>query len=171
VAGPKLLRAAFLWLRCLPVDGSLRQIGLAVRDAMAECGSFKTHRGQLRVRTANIGHGQFSISLVGGTFRESNLSADALQEVLGPVENPRYLLTRESAYGILHRRDYHSVPRGLASDKEKAALFHQQWQRRLGRAQLIYTRSEEGRRQLLRARARTFSNALQPCALRLDRWH
>jgi superfamily II DNA or RNA helicase len=171
VAGPKLLRAAFLWLRCLPVDGSLRQIGLAVRDSMAGCGLFKTQRRQLKVRTADIGHGQFSISLVGGTYLESNLFADALQEVLGPVENPRYLLTRGGAQGILPRHDYHAVPRALATDKEKAMVFHHHWQWRLGRAQLIYTRSEEGRRQLLKARARTFSNALQPRALRLDRWH
>jgi len=43
-AGPKLLRAAFLWLRCLPVDGSLRQIGLAVRDAMVRCDLIQTSR-------------------------------------------------------------------------------------------------------------------------------
>jgi hypothetical protein len=171
VAGPKLLRAAFLWLRCLPVDGSLRQIGLTLRDSMAECGLIKTRRRQLKVRAANVGHGQFSISLVGGTYRESNLFADALQEVLGPVENPRYLLTRNGAYGFLPRRDYHAVPRALATDKEKATVFHNHWQWRLGRAELIYTRSEEGRRQLLKARARTFANALQPRALRLDRWH
>jgi hypothetical protein len=61
--------------------------------------------------------------------------------------------------------------RALATDKEKAMVFHHHWQWRLGRAQLIYTRSEEGRRHLLKARARTFSNSLQPRALRLDRWH
>jgi superfamily II DNA or RNA helicase len=171
VAGPKLTRAAFLWLRCLPVDGSLRQIGLAVRDAMAGCGLLETDRRRLKVRTADIGHGQFSISLAGGTYRESNLFADAMQEVLGPVENPRYLLTRGRAAGIPHRRDYHAVPRALATDKEKAVLFHRHWQWRLGRAELIYTRSEAGRRQLLKARTQTFSNSLQPRALRLDRWH
>jgi superfamily II DNA or RNA helicase len=170
-AGPKLLRAAFLWLRCLPVDGGLRQIGLAVRDALAAAGLLQTYRRRLLVRTADIGQGYFSISLVAGTYRESNLFADAMQEVLGPIENPRYLLTRNSAEGILPRRDYHAVPRALAADKEKAMLFHKHWQRRLGPAELIYTRSDQGRRQLLKARARTFSNAFQPRALRLDRWH
>jgi superfamily II DNA or RNA helicase len=170
-AGPKLLKAAFLWLRCLPVDGSLRQIGLTVRDAMLECGSLRTKRRQLKVRTADIGQGRFSISLVGGTYLESNLFADAVQEVLGPIENPRYLLTRNSGEGILPRRDYHAVPRALATDKDKAGCFHQHWQGRLGPARLIYTRSEEGRQLLLKARARTFSSAFQPRARRLDRWH
>jgi hypothetical protein len=171
VAGPKLAWAAFLWLRCLPVDGSLRQIGLAVRDAMVEGDLLQTNRHRLAVRTAEIGQGQFSISLVGGTYLESNLFADAMQEVLGPIENPRYLLTRNSAQGILPQRDYHAVPRALATDKEKATLFHKYWQRRLGPAELIYTRSDQGRRQLLKARARTFANSLQSRALRLDRWH
>ena len=171
VAGPKLLWATFLWLRCLPVDGSLRQIGLALRNALAECDLLKTHRRRLDVRTSETAPGQFSISLVGGTYQESNLFADALQEVLGPIENPRYLLTRNSATGLLPRRDYHAVPRALATDKERATLFHHHWQRRLGPAELIYTRSDQGRRQLLKARARTFSTAFNPRALRLDRWH
>ena len=171
LSGPKLLWAAYLWVRCLPVDGSLRQIGLVVRDSMAGCGLFKTHRRQLKVRTADIGHGQFSISLAGGTYRESNLFADAMEEVLGLVENPRYLLTRGRLAGFLARHDYHALPRLLATDKEKAMVFHHHWQWRLGRARLIYTRCEEGRRLLLKARAQAFANALQPPSQRLDRWH
>ena len=120
---------------------------------------------------AAIGQSPFSIPLVGGSYLESNLFADAMQEVLGPIQNPRYLLTRNSAEGFLPRRDYHAVPRALPSDKEKAMLFHNHWQRRLGPADLIYTKSDDGRRQLLKARARTFANAFQPRAHRLDRWH
>ena len=170
-AGPQLIRAAFLWLRCLPVDGSLRQIGWALRDAMLDCDLLKTNRRRLEVRSKELGEGQFSISLVGGTFYESNLFADALQEVLGPLENPRYLLTRQNADSILPRRDYHAVPRVLGTDKEKALVFHQHWRRRLGPAEVVYTRSEQGRRQLLKARARSFSKAFQPRSQRLDRWH
>ena len=171
VAGPQFLRAAFLWVRCLPVDGSLRQIGLAVRDALVASRLIRTVRRRLAVRTAEIGHGQFSISLVGGTFYESNLFADALLEVVGPIRNPRYLLTRRGRHWFFKRCDYHAVPRSLGMDKTKAALFQLYWQRRLGPSELIYTRSEEGRRELLKARAQAFATQFQPRALRLDRWH
>ncbi len=170
-AGPQLVRAAFLWLRCLPVDGSLRQIGWALRDAMLDCDLLKTNRRRLDVRSTELAEGRFSLSLVGGTYFESNLFADALDEVLGPIENPRYLLTRDSAKGLLPRRDYHAVPRVLATDKEKATTFQLHWRRRLGPAELIYTRSEQGRRQLLKARSRSFSGAFQARSRRLDRWH
>jgi superfamily II DNA or RNA helicase len=171
VAGPQFLRAAFLWLRCLPVDGSLRQIGLALRDALVESGLMQTDRRRLAVRTADMGHGQFSISLVGGTFYESNLFADALLEVVGPIQNPRYLLTRRGRGRLFQQCDCHAVPRVLATDKAKATLFHLHWQRRLGPSELIYIHSEEGRRFLLKARAKAFSTNFQPRALRLDRWH
>jgi superfamily II DNA or RNA helicase len=171
VAGPQLLRAAFLWLRCLPVDGSLRQIGLALRDTLTAGGLIQTARRRLNVRTAGIGHGQFSVSLVGGTFYESNLFADAMAEVVGPVQNPRYLLTRRGVRWFFQKCDYHAVPRVLGVDRAKAALFHLYWQRRLGPSELIYTRSEEGRRCLLKARAQAFATQFQPRALRLDRWH
>jgi hypothetical protein len=44
------------------------------------------------------------------------------------------------------------------------------WQRRVGKAELVYTRTPENRRLLLRARARAFSAAFGHDVRRMDRW-
>ena len=172
VTGPKLVRAAWLWIRCFAVDGSLRQLALTLRDTLVAVDLIQSDPHRLDVRTKEVTPGRHSIALVGASYYESTLFADALEELLGPVENPRYLITRRGIDWLgLGKRDYHAVPHVLALDKEKAQLFHRHWQRRLGSAELIFTRSEDGRRALLRARVAAFSNAMQNHARRLDRWH
>jgi hypothetical protein len=86
------------------------------------------------------------------------------------IENPRYLITREGKWLKLQRVDYHAVPMMLAINKERATLFWQIWERRISPAQLIYTRTPEGRQELLKARGRAFSSQLAPKSERRDRW-
>ncbi|NNM32599.1 MAG: restriction endonuclease subunit R, partial [Gemmatimonadetes bacterium] len=96
--------------------------------------------------------------------------ADAVGECLGPVENPRYLVTRPR-HGILGKKvDYHAVPRLLGRDKERALVFLSHWNRHVGPGSLIYTRREGGRRALLAARGRAFANNHPDAGVRVDRW-
>jgi len=81
------------------------------------------------------------------------LFLDALAEILGPVENPRYLLVRESWLGRWLRVDFHAVPTVLGQRKESAEIFAARWKARVGRGSLVYARTAMGRRTLLRARA------------------
>ena len=91
--------------------------------------------------------------------------------MLGPIENPRYLLSREGVLPwFLSRRDYHAVPPMLAARKEFAESFHRHWIRRLGTGDLIFTRSAEGRRALLQARAHALSTTFAEKVRRRDRW-
>jgi hypothetical protein len=118
-----------------------------------------------------VAPGEYAVTFAGASFRDSSLFAGALEEVLGPIENPRYLLTRPGSGAWSRRRvDYHAVPELLGARKETAALLHEAWRRRLGAGDLVYTRTAEGRRVLLRARIRAFSSAFAPSTRRLDRW-
>ena len=47
----------------------------------------------------------------------------AIMEVLGPVQNPRYRLVRRSWLGRVTRHDYHSIPFCFGTHKEKAECF------------------------------------------------
>ena len=82
-----------------------------------------------------------------------------MEEILDPVDNPRYLIFRphpsskKAAAGI---GDYHAVPNVLGT-KEHASIFHEKWQARLGACELVYTRRSEGRKILLKARARAWA--------------
>lgn len=48
---------------------------------------------------------------------------------------------------------YHWVPDALASHRERAEALARHWQRLLGGGELVYIRTDEGRRLLLQARA------------------
>ncbi len=170
-AAPKLLKAGWLWLRHLPIDGSLQQIGLALRDALCATRIIETSSRRLKVISRSDDTGGATISLEGGTYHEQSLFADCLREIVGPVENPRYLIVRSDGRFRTQRKDYHAVPMRLGARKEDAQLFLQAWLKRVGPAELVYTRSSEHRPMLLRARARAFSNAMQRVSpRRVDRW-
>jgi hypothetical protein len=171
VSLPKFVKALVLLIRHLPVDGSVRQIALALRDALCEADLLKTGRQDLAVKVTQLEDRSCSIALAGGTFHECALFADSLEELLGAIENPRYLLTRPGTGWWRWRVDYHAVPSVLGGKKEKAVLMHMAWRRRLGPAKLIYTRTAEGRAVLLKARGRAFSSAFASGAQRYDRWH
>ena len=166
---PGLFRSLKLWLLHLPVDGSLQQISVCLLDTMVQTHVLKTARNKFRIVVSNE-LGKFSIALTGGSYYEQQLFADCLKELLGPIENPRYLLTRRSLRWLGRRRDYHAVPHPISSEKTRAEIFYRYWQQRMGSSELIYTRSQKGRKILLQARARAFSTAFLPTCERRDRW-
>lgn len=167
---PKLWKAAILTLRHLPVDGTLRQMGLALRDALCNSGIVDKRANELPLNVEKHPDRSISLSLDGADFYTQSLFADAMEELLGPIDNPRYLITRQQKRRFWQSRDYHAVPGVLGNHKDKALALHQAWVKRLGKGELIYTRVEDGRRLLLQARARAFSTAMQASAERYDRW-
>lgn len=166
---PKFLRAAYLAYRHLPIDGSLQQIGLALRDTLCALRLIDSPSSRIAVESQSVG-GSAYINIAGGTFRDQALFSDCIREILSPIENPRYLIVREGTSLGMRRKDYHAVPTCLGVKKEFAELLLQAWSRRVGPAQLIYTRSPEQRGVLLQARARAFSNAAARSAERIERW-
>lgn len=167
---PKLWRAFRLWLFHLPVDGSVRAIGEALRDALCASKLVDSPAQRLAVQVQVADDGSQFVALHGATFYEQALFADCIAEMLGIIENPRYLLTREGMLGRWRRIDYHAVPTLLGSHRDRADLLHESWVRRVGPARLVYTRSPEGRRELLHARGRAFSSAMADDSERMDRW-
>lgn len=166
---PKFFVAARLLVRHLPVDGTIHQIGLAVRDTLCATGIIESSAARLKVKSASMG-GEVYVNLDGGTFHEKSVFADCMEEILGPIENPRYLLIREGATLGIKRKDYHAVPTRIGVKKEFATVFHQAWLKYVGKAELIYTRTTVTRKTLLHARARAFSAGTTKAVNRTDRW-
>ena len=162
---PRAIRVFRFWWRHLPIDGSINQIALALKDALSQADLIQADTRQLAISCLHF-EGTVTVFLVGASFYEQSLFADSLNELLGPVKNPRYLITREAR----GRVDYHAVPSALGVQKDSANLLHQAWLKRVGRSELIYTRRRGGRQQLLKARAQTFSNNYLNTTERIDRW-
>jgi len=167
---PRLGRIVRLWFNYLPVDGSVRAIAFALRDALCECALLPARLRMVEVKVGKRGDGGVYVALDGGTLAERALFADCLVQVLGPIDYPRYVITRRLARRVGRELDYHAVPAILGARVERAQAFLQAWERHVSVAQLHYTRNDAGRTILLRARLRAFANASRRVASRMDRW-
>ena len=108
--------------------------------------------------------------LEGATVEEEALFVDSMREVLGPLDNPRYMLMRVARYFqtsleptllsrllpmffdpkevMLHRDQtamWHAVPKALAKKRELADIFVRLWSIHVGPTRLVYGHSEGGR--------------------------
>ena len=147
----------------------IRQIGRAVLEALEYEGSIDRHGGEFHVHADRNANGSVFCWISGGTGKEQALFLRALREVLSPIDNPRYLLARRRIWRMF-REDYFAVPDTLARNKEFAENFSRRWQRLVGPVELVYTRTPEGRKALLRARRHSLSGAFQKRAERVSCW-
>lgn len=86
------------------------------------------------------------------------------------IDNPRYILHRQTGKRFFVRHDYHAMPDKIGQRKEYAELFLTKWNKRIGKADLIYTRTFEGREKLLHARMGAMSSKFIPAAERKSIW-
>ncbi|MEP3843997.1 MAG: DEAD/DEAH box helicase family protein [Paracoccaceae bacterium] len=139
--------------------GSLRQTGLALLHAMVKVGQIRTHRDALEVVAGETRDGYGYCTLVGATLPEETRFLTMLEQFFAPIENPRYLLIRQSYLGRALRIAPYSVPDGLGRQKADAQALLDSWKRYVGPAKLVYTRHVSGRKSLLQARAVTLADA------------
>jgi superfamily II DNA or RNA helicase len=167
---PKCLKALWLFLWHGSVASSMKQIGKVIVRSLAQADLIETNPWRLKVTAQRQESGFVSCSLRGATTRERSIFLEAIQEVLGPIENPRYVIVRKTPLGWLVRNDYHAVPTPIGRNKESAQYFQKMWARHVGPTQLVYTRTPEGRRFLLKARAHSMAKSFQKRAERLRSW-
>jgi hypothetical protein len=97
--------------------------------------------------------GVYSVYLKGANQHDGNLFVSLLEEIIAPINNPRYILELTSiTKKFFGYRNYYTVPLRLGKNKKDAAAFYEYWQKHIGGAKLLYTRTREGRKTLLKAR-------------------
>ena len=167
---PKVARAALLWWRNGTLERSLVQVGEVLVASLQHAGVLTQDPGIYSVLVRRTMTGRCEMIIDGATRAEERAFLEALAELLGPVQNPRYLLVRQSLLWRRWRADYHAIPAAFAARKEVAEHFHAQWRRSIGTARLVYTRNGEGRRILLRARVQSFAAGMQGFCQRRSIW-
>ena len=130
---------------------SLKELGLA--NSSAEIGGGSRDGGWMRAYLKDASEG------------ESAIFASAMQEIMGPLDNPRYVIPREVkiitdnwlskmlpevlAKYVRSRKDklamFHSVPKVLCKNKEDAAVFQRHWNERVSPGAVTYGRSKSGK--------------------------
>lgn len=168
---PRLLRAARLLWRNGSLEGSLVAVGQSLLEALHAAGhatQAELEEACFTVRTSF--DGRKDVIVTGVRRATERHIMQGLCEILGPVQNPRYLLIRNSWIGRHHRQDYHAVPSLLAAHKESAEALHVAWNRHVGSSGLVYTRTPDGRGLLLKARAQSFAAGFRRRSERRSVW-
>lgn len=168
---PGLFKASRLAWRNGSLEGSLREVTWVTLCALADAGVIsRTDRENAAVEVRTSLDGRKDVILTGVSRAAERQAMLAIAEILGPVQNPRYLLVRRSRLGPRRRTDYHAVPALLGVRKEVAERFAALWSERIGGSELVFTRSAEGRRMLLRARASSLAAGFQRRVERRSVW-
>jgi hypothetical protein len=148
-------------LAAAPPSGSLDDLAAATADALRAAGL--ASRGGDAVRIEAQPDGSYRARLEEVPAAESAQFADALEEVLSPLSQPRYVIPRlilapppgrAAAFRLALRRlvtghvpatvVYHAVPTALSGNKKLAAAFERAWNTRVGPGAVVYAGSPEG---------------------------
>ena len=168
LASPYLWKSGKAMIRHRSLERSMIQAATAVYETMFHAGLLSIPLAENRIRTE--GGESVSCSLDKGTIHEQTIFLKAMQELLDPIENPRYLLVRKSKFLFMHRRDFHSVPEEIGRKKGTAEFFLKQWNHHVDHAKLTYTRTPEGRKELLIARLAAMSAIFLDKSERMSVW-
>lgn len=167
---PKLALATRLFVRNGTLERSLRQVAQVVLESLGQIGMLDKEPEAYKTEVEPSVRGHHNIILHHASRSEEKIFLDALAEILGPIQNPRYLLIRKSWLGILMRQDYHAVPTILGTHRDHALYFTERWNKHIGPIKPIFTRRKDGRRLLLKARSRSMAAGFQRFVDRRSQW-
>ena len=167
---PFFYKTVKIYFRNISIESSMVQVGEVVYQTLHHIGLMQAKLADNQIHIEKDEYGMIICWLERGSTHEQKVFLKALQEVVDPIENPRYLLFRKSTKHFFTRYDYHALPEEIARKKECGEFFLEEWNKRIGKAELIYTRTSEGRKMLLTARMKAMSAKFVEKSDRISTW-
>jgi len=130
----------FAALQRLLVRRRIRHLAEAVAAAMIDAGTLPRGSQPSVVQDGD----DCRVLLAGVDYMLEHRFVATVAELFDPLADPRYL--------IRHRRSAFAVPQAFGQRKAEAERFLEFWAARVGPGELVYTRSQDGRLALLRAK-------------------
>ncbi|WP_462251162.1 DEAD/DEAH box helicase family protein [Ekhidna sp.] len=169
--GRKLYLAFRLFVKYRDISKDIDHIGNALLRTLIDSKHIHSDISELKVESAVNQYGEVFCHLEGGTTFEKAVFIKALQEIVTPVDNPRYLIIRKSTFlSLFNQKDYHPVPDVLGKHKSLANQLASFWKDLVGNCSLIFTRNPEGRAILLKARFNSLASEFHEKVERTNRW-
>jgi len=126
---PWCVRAGWRGLWHLSKASSLRQVAKTALKALTRA---ELLEGPYRASKIVAERGKRDLvrcTLQDVTTRERSLFLDAMEEVLGLIDDGRYVMMRKSPLRLYFIRDSFGVPTEFAKQKESAEFFRRVWSR------------------------------------------
>jgi len=143
------------FIQLLSAEKRLRAFGTGIRKALAAMNLLEGSGSSVKVEKDGLE--SHTVYLSGGTGRDKTLFTKCVNEFFGVIDNQRYLLVKSGA--LKGSYDFYAVPECFAKRKEDALTFYECVKPYMGNYDLVYTRSEDGRKVLLEGRMKSIANA------------
>ncbi|MEM7163165.1 MAG: DEAD/DEAH box helicase family protein [Bacteroidota bacterium] len=171
IFGRLIYKSLRLFFKYRDISKDLENIGIALLNTLCELDQISTDRRKLEVKASQNAYGSVYCHLEGGSTFEKSLFIQCLAEVIGQIDNPRYLIVRKSKlFNWKKQKDYHSVPESIGRLKTMAQKFERNWRNYVGSCDLIFTRNIEGRKILLRSRLNSLATEIEEKIERVNKW-
>ena len=133
----------------------IRLMGYVVLNSLIKCKFIKTSRDKLKLNIKESDN-RICCYLSGATAKEANLFTTSLDEVFSKTINQRYIIARVNK-SLKQINEYYNVPSVLSTNKDMAEIFSKYFKQKIGDHELIYTKSVDGRKMLLKARMKNIT--------------
>lgn len=135
-------------------EKNLGELGKVVLNSLYRCKYITTGISRIKVISRRSDIDKIEVYITGANEKESNIFNTAIKETLSKTINQRYIITRLNKK-LEEIGDYYNVPTLLGIKKEYAQIFKTYFESKIGKCDLMYTRSAEGRKVLLKARMKS----------------
>ncbi len=164
-------RTLKMYIQYRDIANDFKHIGQALLQTLIQTQDIKAESSELNIISSIDKNGAVYCRLKGGSSYEKLLFINALEEIVNPINNPRYIIIRKSSlFKTVSQKDYHAVPEIIGKNKQNALIFTNNWSRLVGKCDLIFTRTLEGRKLLLKSRIQSLSSQFQDSLEHVNRW-
>lgn len=167
---PFLLRTLWLFIRHNSPKRSLKVIAKSLLRTLCFMEVIDTKEKDITIVVDKRPGNDYFVTLEGCTNYERAQFLKAIQELFLPISNPRYLICKKMPFSYSGQIDYYPVPEIIAQNKKYAEFFHKTWAEQVDKTKLVYTRSTEGRKALLKARINSLSSYSNNTIERVSSW-
>jgi len=160
--GYKTFLAIKMYIQYGFMHKKIKRMGNAVLQTLSDLGYITSDMKTISIQSNLFDKGNVSCIITGVNQYESTLFINALEEIVQPIENPRYLIIIKNYFRKkMNIQNFYAVPTIFGTHKKDSSLFLKNWKNELGHSKLFYTRKLEGRRLLLKARIYHSSNTFK----------
>ena len=169
--GYKIYLAIKRYLQYGFIHKKTKRMGKVVLQTLYDLGYINSQMETIAIETKLALEGNVYCTITGVNQYESTLFINALEEIVQPIENPRYLIIIKNYFRRkLDIQNFYAVPTLFGAHKKNSLLFLQNWKKELGHSKLFYTRHIVGRKLLLKARIYHSSNAFEKVTKNMVIW-
>ncbi|NLG81202.1 MAG: DEAD/DEAH box helicase family protein [Bacilli bacterium] len=129
---------------------TIKTLGRCILLTLQDIGEIKSPHALVRVKAIKD-NTCVEVYLENATTREEGIFVLAMRELLSAIDNPRYLIIKKYPWGLSYYLSY-ACPSIIGTNKNTVRIFQDHLEKRAGKFILVYTRSAEGRKLILKCR-------------------